>query len=315
MRRFAVIIAALAIGLLSSLAASAESGDTLRLVRARGFVRCGVSDGTAGMSERDAAGRWSGMDVDFCRAVAAAVLADASKVRFQPLGLTSRFPAMASREIDLLARDTTWTVVREATFSLLFVGVTYFDSQGFLAPRDTPAGHGHHWTARASASRMAATSATIALYADEHGCAYPGDGARSRRRHRRIEAWRLRGLCADLPSSPRRCASCPTAMSSARERIAQEPLGPAVRWDDGQWVAMVRGVYAALIDAEARGLTQDDARKLIKGQPDPAHLTYLDETGGVGRAFGISPLWAALAVASVGNYGEVLHAISVPTRR
>jgi general L-amino acid transport system substrate-binding protein len=97
----------------------------------------------------------------------------------------------------------------------------------------------------------------------------------------------------------------PTAYVIRPEQFSQSPLGPAVRGDDGQWVALVRAVYAALIDAEARGLTQDDARKLINGQPEPEHPTYLDETGAVGRAFGISPLWAALAVSSVGNYGQI----------
>ncbi len=289
--------------------AAADSGDTLQLVRRLGRVRCGVSEGIQGFSIRDASGGWSGIDVDFCRAVAAAVLGDPSKVHFVPLIATARFPSIASGEIDILSRDTTWTVIREAAFSIIFVGVMYYDSQSFIVRTDGPFAH----SANLDGARMCVENgsnqlAELKTYAKAHSWHFttvmePGliNGRQAFTRGAcdvlMDDVSALHELLLHVPD--------PNAYTIRPEQFSQSPLGPAVRWDDGQWVALVRAVYAALIDAEARGLTQDDARKLINGQPDPDHSTYLDETGGVGRALGISPLWAALAVSSVGNYGEI----------
>jgi general L-amino acid transport system substrate-binding protein len=293
----------------SSPKAAADPGDTLRLVRSRGALRCGVSEGIQGFSIRDASGNWSGLDVDFCRAVAAAVLGDPSKVRFVPLIATARFPSIASREIDILSRDTTWTVIREAAFSIIFVGVMYYDSQGFIVHADGPFAHSANLDGAKlcieNGSNQLAELRTYAKANDWRFTTVMEPGLASGR-----DAF-AHGACAVLMDDLSALHELllrlpdPSAYVIRPETFSQSPLGPAVRWDDGHWVALVRGVYATLIDAEARGLTQDDARKLIKGQADPAHLTYLDETGAVGRAFGISPLWAALAVSSVGNYGEI----------
>jgi general L-amino acid transport system substrate-binding protein len=289
--------------------AAADSGDTLQLVRSRGAVRCGVSEGIQGFSIRDAAGNWSGIDVDFCRAVASAVLGDPSKVRFVPLIATARFPSIASREIDILSRNTTWTIIREAAFSILFVGVMYYDAQGFIVHADGPFAHSANLDgAKLCVENGSNQLAELRTYAKENNWRFTTvmePGLASGR-----DAF-AHGVCAVLMDDMSALHELllrlpdPSAYAIRPETFSQSPLGPAVRWDDGQWVALVRAVHAALIDAEARGLTQDDARKLIKGQPDPAHVTYLDETGAVGRNLGISPLWAALAVASVGNYGEI----------
>jgi general L-amino acid transport system substrate-binding protein len=289
--------------------AAADSGDTLRLVRSRGALRCGVSEGIQGFSIRDAAGNWSGIDVDFCRAVAAAVLGDPSKVRFVPLIATARFPSIASREIDILSRNTTWTVIREGAFSILFVGVMYYDSQGFIVHADGPFAH----SANLDGAKMCVENgsnqlAELRTYAKANNWRFttvlePGlASGRDAFAHGACDVLMddgsaLHELLLRLPD--------PSAYVIRPESFSQSPLGPAVRWDDGQWVALVRAVYAALIDAEQRGLTQDAARQLIKGQSVPAHPTYLDETGAVGRTFGISPLWAALAISSVGNYGQI----------
>jgi general L-amino acid transport system substrate-binding protein len=289
--------------------AAADAGDTLRLIRARGALRCGVSEGIEGFSIRDANGNWSGIDVDFCRAVAAAALGDPSKVRFVPLIATARFPAIASREIDVLARNTTWTVIREAAFSIIFVGVLYYDSQSFIVRADGPFAHSANLDgAKLCVENGSNQLAELRTYAKANGWRFTTvmePGLASGR-----DAF-AHGVCDVLMDDVSALHEMllrvpdPAAYVIRPEQFSQSPLGPAVRWDDGQWVALVRAVYAALIDAEERGLTQLAARHLINGQADPAHAAYLDETGPVGRTFGISPLWAALAVASVGNYGEV----------
>jgi general L-amino acid transport system substrate-binding protein len=290
-------------------AAAADSGDTVRLIRTRGELRCGVSEGIRGFSIRDASGAWSGIDVDFCRALAAAVLGDPSKVRFLPLIATARFPSIASREIDILARNTTWTVIREGAFSILFVGVLYYDSQGFIVRADGPFAHSANLDgAKLCVENGSNQLADLRTYARANGWRFTTvmePGLASGRKA--FESGACAVLMDDASALHEMLLSVPdpSAYVIRPESFAQSPLGPAVRWDDGQWVALVRAVYAALIDAEARGLTQADARLLIKGQPDPAHPTYLDETAAVGRTFGISPLWAALAVSSVGNYGEI----------
>jgi general L-amino acid transport system substrate-binding protein len=291
--------------------ATADSGDTLRLIRSRGDLRCGVSEGIQGFSIRDGAGNWSGIDVDFCRAVAAAVLGDPSKVRFVPLIATARFPSIASREIDILSRNTTWTVIREAAFSIIFIGVTYYDSQSFIVHADGPFAH----SASLDGAKMCIENgsnqlAELRTYARANNWRFttvmePGlASGRDAFAHGACDALMddvsaLHELLLRVPD--------PAAYVIRPEQFSQSPLGPAVRWDDGQWVALVRGVYAALIDAEERGLTQSQARLLINGKPDPAHPTYLDETGPVGRTFSISPLWAALAVSAEGNYGQMFE--------
>jgi general L-amino acid transport system substrate-binding protein len=302
-------ICCLALLLPSIVPAAADSGDTLRLVRNRGGLRCGVSEGIQGFSIRDAAGNWSGIDVDFCRAVAAAVLGDPSRVRFIALTATARFPSIASREIDILSRNTTWTVIREAAFSILFVGVMYYDAQSFIVRASGPFAHSLNLDgAKLCVENGSNQLPELHSYAKANNWRFttvmePGlASGRDAFAHGACDVLMddvsaLHELLVRVPD--------PSAYVIRPEQFSRSPLGPAVRWDDGQWVALVRGVYAALIDAEARGLTQDQARLLIKGQPDPAHPTYLDETGAVGRSFGISPLWAALAVSSVGNYGEI----------
>jgi general L-amino acid transport system substrate-binding protein len=286
----------------------AEAGEsTLRLVRARGTLRCGVSEGIAGFSARDASGAWSGLDVDFCRAVAAVVLGDRDKVRFVPLLATARFPAIASREIDILARNTTWTVEREATFSVIFVGVLYYDTQGFIvraenrfARADTLDG------ARICVERGSNQLETVRDFARRNGWRVtPVEAADFGLGHKDLQAGRCDVLTDGLSALAGVLLheSNPAPYVIRPERIIKDPLGPAVRWDDGKWLAIVRAVYAALVDADERGLTQGEAQAMSRA--DGAQAVYLAQTAGIGTALGIAPNWAALAVASVGNYGEM----------
>jgi general L-amino acid transport system substrate-binding protein len=307
--RFGLGLLAILSLLAPSQPAHAEAGDTLRLVRARGTLRCGVSEGIVGFSSRDAAGTWSGIDVDFCRAVAAVVLGDRNKVRFLPLRATARFPALASREIDILARNTTWSVEREATFAVIFVGVLYYDSQGFVARADSRFAH---------ADTLDGARICVELGSNQ---------LEDLRDFARRKGWRVTPLeAADFGIGRKdlQAGTCdvmtddisalnemllrmpdPAAFVMRPERITKEPLGPAVRWDDGKWLALVRAVYAALLDADERGLTQVLAQAIGRAGGDATQSAYLAQTAGIARAFGIAPNWAALAVASAGNYAEM----------
>jgi general L-amino acid transport system substrate-binding protein len=289
--------------------AHAEVGDTLRLVRARGTLRCGVSEGIVGFSARDASGVWSGIDVDFCRAVATVVLGDRSKVRFLPLRATARFPALASREIDILARNTTWSVEREAAFAVIFVGVLYYDSQGFIARADSRFAHadtldGAHICVELGSNQLE----NVRDFARRKGWQVtPVEAADFGIGRKDLQAGICDVMTDDISALHEMLLRMPdpAAFVMRAEQITKEPLGPAVRWDDGKWLALIRAVYAALLDADERGLTQEQAQAIGRGGGDATQSAYLAQTAGVARAFGIAPNWAALAVASTGNYGEM----------
>ena len=307
--RLVVTAISLSLFIFHVLPASALPGDTIQLVRARGYLRCGVSEGIAGFSMRDSTGNWSGIDVDFCRAVAAVVLGNPNKVEFISLRATARFPALYSREIDILARNTTWTVEREAVFSVIFVGILYADSQGFLARADSPFAHGD----TLDGARICVEEGTNQLddlqkFADGQGWHItPVIYSDMASGHKDLADGSCSVLTDDISALTEMLLHVPdrSAYVLRPERIAKEPLGPAVRWDDGQWLVLVRAVYAVLIDAEERGLTQVQAKEIPATGGTPQQRAYVHEAARIGRALGIPRNWAALAVASVGNYGEM----------
>jgi general L-amino acid transport system substrate-binding protein len=292
-------------------AAKANPGDTLSYVRTRGYLRCGVSDGITGFSMMDASGHWAGIDVDFCRAVAAAALGDASKVQFIPLSATARFPALELQEIDILARNTTWTVFREPTFQVQFIGVLYYDSEGFITASASPFAHS-----------KTLNGATICVEDGSNQAANVAEYARLQNWHVKLvtapnfQVARMNlasGACNVLTDDLSAMAEMllhtpnPTAYVIRPDHIAKEPFSPVVRWDDPAWTALVRAVYAALIDADERGLTQAQAAKIGTASSDPAVAAYLGETAPIGRALSMAPNWAAQAVAAAGNYSEIFN--------
>ena len=287
---------------------SAAAGETLAQIKSRGTLRCGVSEGIAGFSEKDASGRWSGLDVDFCRAVAAATLGDAEKVTFVPLRASARFPALQARTIDLLARDTTWTLAREAGLDVQFAGILLYDGQAFMVP--TKSGvktvaqlngaivcvekgttHERNLTDYFSGRGMSvkplvidsATEVADAFFAGR--CqAYTSDASQ-------LAAVRLRG------SGGRTFRILP-------DRISKEPLAPAVRSSDNAWLTLVRWVLFALIAAEENGITRDSVRESARAA---SVRRALGADGELGKALGTDPDWALRAVQSVGNYGEIFE--------
>lgn len=282
-------------------------GDTLSQAKARGTLRCGVSEGIAGFSIKDAAGRWTGLDADFCRAVAAVALRDAEKVTFVPLRASERFPALKSRAIDLLSRNTTWTMLREAGLKVWFAGALFHDGQAFMVP------------AKSGIKSVAALKgATVCVEKGTTNAQHLADVSADRGLvikpvviDSAVEvvdaffAGRCRALTLDaaqLAAARLRAPGGPRAFVVLPERISAEPLGPVVRQDDADWFTLVRWTLYALISAERVGLTRDNARERLRV---PALQRALGATDEFGKALGTDPGWVLRMLQSVGNYGEM----------
>ena len=290
-----------------SMPALASAG-TLDTVKERGRLTCGVNEGLAGFSAKSADGKWVGFDVDFCRAIAAAVLGDSEKVDYVPLSTSSRFPALREAKIDVLSRNSTWTMGREEEFGITFVGVTYYDGQGFMVPRAKSVDSSLELGGRKVCVQADTTSASnLADYFVTNNMAYevvvtasPDESLASYKE----------GRCDVLTSDISQLYSQRTALPDASEHlilpdaISKEPLGPAVRQDDPAWAMLVRWVHFALVDAEELGIsskTIDDA--LTSKKPDVQRLVGTDGT--FGEKLGLTKEWAAQMVRQVGNYGEI----------
>ncbi len=287
----------------------APAGDTLAKVKTRGTLRCGVSEGIAGFSRKDAAGRWSGLDADFCRAVAAAALGDGNKVTFVPLRASARFPALRGGTIDVLVRNTTWTLAREAGLQVRFAGVLFYDGQGFMVP------------AKSRIKSLAQLKgATVCV---EKGTTTEEHVAR----YSKANSLNMKPLVLDsLPEAAKaffasRCAAMggdAATLAAVRvgapggsqafvilpERISKEPLAPAVRAEDEDWLTLVRWVLNVLVAAEEAGITSQNARERMA---DPLLERELRVTEEVGRALGTEGDWPLRVVESVGNYGEMFE--------
>ena len=293
-------------------AAAAYAGETLDAVKARGVVRCGVSEGIAGFSAQDASGRWSGFDIDFCRAVAAAALGDPEKVVFVPLKASTRFPALQARAIDVLVRNTTWTFPREVLLKARFPAVLFYDGQAFMVPASSGVkkvadlagakicvekGTTHvqnladYFAARDLRVEPvvvdSATGAADALFAGK--ClAYTADGSQ------------LAGVRLRAPGGAQSFVILP-------EQISREPLAPSVLRGDDEWFLLVRWVLFAQIAAEEHGLTRANIEKMVKETRDPGLRRLTGAEGGYGKALGVRDDWAVRAIAAVGNYGEMFE--------
>jgi general L-amino acid transport system substrate-binding protein len=283
---------------------SATAGETLAQIRARGALRCGVSEGIPGFSERDASGHWMGLDADFCRAVAAAALGDGSKVTFVPLRASARFPALQLGTIDLLARNTTWTLEREAGLRVRFAGILFYDAQGFMVPaagRVTSVAQLDGATV--CVEKGTTTERNLADYFAAHGMRVKPVVIDSTAG---VAAAFFAGRCdaytADTSQlgAVRLRAPAGQVMRILPERISKEPLAPVVRQADEDWLTLVRWVLFALIAAEEQGITRETVHQAEAGRA----LTTDPE---VSRALGTGTDWAVRAVESVGNYGEMFE--------
>lgn len=295
---------------LTAAGATAAHAATLDDVRKRGALNCGVSQGLPGFSDRDAKGEWSGFDVDFCKAVAAAVLGDASKVSYTPLSANERFEALRSGKIDLLSRNSTWTLEREATMGLLFAGVTYHDGQGFLVVRRPQV-----------ISALELDGVSVCVQSGTTSQANLGDFMRANSMGykelvfptlaeaiKALESGQCDAFTADQSAlfAERIKLANPGAAVILPDVISKEPLGPVVRADDVKWFNVVRWVNYALINAEELGISTATIAEASASQK-PAVRRFVGAQGNLGHALGLDNAWALKSVQAVGNYAEVFE--------
>ena len=296
----------LAAGLAVGLSFSATAG-TLEDVKKRGTLSCGVSTGLSGFSQKDEKGNWSGLDVDVCRAVAAAVLGDDSKVQYKPLTAKERFTALQSGEVDMLSRNTTWTHTRDTSLGLNFAGVNYYDGQGFMVSKKLGVKSALELDG-ASACIQAGTTTELNMadYFRANGMKYTAvtfDTADQTRAG--FESGRCDVLTSDQSQlySLRIGLKDPSSAIVLPEVISKEPLGPVVRQGDDAWFNIVKWTMFALVEAEFLGVDSGNADEL-KASGNPGQKRLLGTEGDAGEKLGLSADWALNIVKQVGNYGE-----------
>ncbi len=292
-------------------AGAAYAGPTVERIKQRGEVACGVSTGVPGFSAADGKGQWRGLDVDVCRAIAAAVLGDGDKVKWVPLGSQQRFSALQAGEVDILSRNTTWTLTRDASLGIVFAAITYFDGQGFLVPKRFGLAGAHQLKdAEICVQSGTTTEKNLADYFRARGIRVKPvvfekfDASLKAFFNGRCAAYTtdassLAGIRAGEAPNPDDYAILP-------ELISKEPLGPAVRRGDDEWLAIVKWVVYALVEAEELGVTRDNADQKLDGG-DPTVGRLLGKGEDLGKALGLDRQWAYRAVRSVGNYGEIFE--------
>ena len=306
------LLAPVCLGLLVAVPAPALAGKTLDAIKARGQLVCGVNTGLAGFAQADSNGQWTGLDVDVCRAVAAAVLGDPNKVKWVPLNAQQRFTALQSGEIDLLSRNTTWTLSRDASLGMHFTAVTYYDGQGFLVPVKAKL---------KSAKQM--KGATVCVQAgtttEKNLTDYSRANALSLKPvvFDKLEAatgayfsGRCVAFTADasaLASIRNKEAKNPAEHQILPELISKEPLGPMVRRGDDEWFSIAKWVVFGLIEAEEYGVTQANADKELATSTDPVVMRLLGKTEDLGKQLGLDKEWLLRAIKATGNYGEIFE--------
>ncbi len=298
--------------LLLFLAGNAAAQSTLDSVRSKGFVQCGVNTGLAGFSQPDSKGVWRGIDVDVCRAVAAAVFGDANKVRYTPLTAQQRFTALQSGEIDVLSRNTTWTITRDTSLGLNFVGVNYYDGQGFMVPKKLNIKSAKQLNGATvcvqpgtttelnladyfRANRMSFKPVVIEKLEEVLNAYFAG----------RCDAFTTdhSGLVALRASR----ATKPEDHLILPEIISKEPLGPAVRHGDDRWFDVVKWSLFAMLEAEELGLSSKNIEGEVKSA-NPSIQRFVGASGDIGSMLGLDNRWAFQIVKQVGNYAESFDA-------
>ena len=281
---------------------------TLDTVKQRGTLQCGVSEGVAGFSEKDAQGNWRGFDVDFCRAVAAAVLGDAGKVAYTPLSASQRFDALKGGEVDLLARNSTWTLGREAELGLAFAGITYHDGQGFLAKRSLKVDTALSLDkAKICVEAGTTTQLNLSDFFKANSMTYEEKVYPSAAEaFAAFEGGQCDVLTRDQSAlhGDRFRLARPAEAVVLPDVISKEPLGPVVRSDEFAWFTVVKWVNFALVNAEELGISSANLDEALKSQkPDARRFSGAE--GGFGKALGLDADWAIRAVKAGGNYAEI----------
>ncbi len=290
-------------------AAPAFAGKTLDAIKARGQLVCGVNTGLAGFSAADSQGNWSGLDVDVCKAIAAALLGDGNKVKYVPLTAQQRFTALQSGEIDILSRNTTWTLTRDASLGLSFLATTYYDGQGFMVPVKLKV-----------KSAKSLKGATVCVQSGTTTEKNLTDYSRTNKldlkpivfeKQEAATGAYFSGRCvafttdaSGLASIRNKDAKDPKEHVILPELISKEPLGPAVRRGDDEFHAIAKWVIFGLIEAEEYGITQANVDQM-KSSQDPVVMRIVGTSEDTGKLLGLDKEWMVRAVKTTGNYGEI----------
>jgi general L-amino acid transport system substrate-binding protein len=294
-------------------AAGMANAATLDEVRKRGNLNCGINTGLPGFAAPDDKGVWRGFDVDLCRAVAAAVLGDARKVKYTNLTGKTRFTALRSGEIDMLSRNTTWTFSRDVDLQLTFVGVNYYDGQGFMIPKKLGVTSAKQLGGASVCIQTGTTTElNLADFFRANNMNYQPVPIETNSEARTNY---LAGRCdvyttdASGLAATRAATNNPSAHIVLPEIISKEPLGPVVRQGDDQWADIVRWTLNAMIAAEEFGITSKNVKSMAKGTKSPEVNRLLGKENLQGRqVLKLSPDWAVNLISQVGNYGEVFEA-------
>ena len=281
------------------------SADTLESVKKNGHVKCGVTTGLPGFSAADKKGVWHGIDVDVCRGVAAAVLGDANKVKYTPLTAKERFTALQSGEIDMLSRNTTWTLTRDASLGLNFTGTNYYDGQGFMVNKNLGVKSALELDGAAICIQAGTTTElNLADYFKSHNMKYRAvTYDSSDQTIKGFEAGRCDVLTSDQSQlyALRIKLAKPDSAIVLPEVISKEPLGPVVRQGDDKWFNIVKWTLFAMINAEELGVSSSNIKKM-KSSKNPAIQRLIT---GQGDKLGLSDDWSYNIISQVGNYGEI----------
>jgi general L-amino acid transport system substrate-binding protein len=292
--------------------AGMAAAGTLDDVKARGVLNCGVNTGLTGFGAPDANGNYQGFDVDLCKAVAAAVLGDQSKVKYAPLTSETRFTALASGEVDMLVRNSTWTYSRDTDLKLDFVAVNYYDGQGFMVKKALGVSSAKELDGATICIQTGTTTElNLADFFKANNIKYTPvtiqDDSEGVRQF-------LAGACDAYTTDASGLAAVRATMPKPDdyiilpEIISKEPLGPAVRHGDNNWGDIVRWTYFALVAAEEKGITKANIDEVAKSTQDPEVKRLLGLDGDMGKMMGLDNEWAKRAIAANGNYGEIFEA-------
>ncbi len=305
------ILATAALALLGSLATPAFAGKTIDAIKARGNLNCGVNPSLPGFAAADSQGVWSGLDVDVCKAIAATLLGDANKIKYTPLNAAQRFAVLQAGEIDILSRNTTWTLNRDASLGLHFTGTIYYDGQGFMVPKKSKI---------TSAAKL--KGATVCVQSGTTTEKNLNDYSKVMKlnmkpvvfdtqeaTNKAYFAGRCQAYTTDasgLASVRNKEATNPDDHVILPELISKEPLGPTIRRGDDEFFAIVKWVVYALIEAEEYGITQANVDQM-KSSTDPVVQRILGTSEDTGKLLGLDKEWAYRAIKAVGNYGEMFE--------
>jgi general L-amino acid transport system substrate-binding protein len=303
-----VLVGALA---LAGLSAGVAGAATLDDVKARGKLNCGVTTGLTGFANPNANGEWEGFDVAICRAVAAAVLGDPTAIEFVPTTGKTRFTALASGEIDMLARNTTWTFTRDVDLKFEFVGVNYYDGQGFMIPKELGVSSAKELDgATVCIQTGTTTELNLADFFRANNMEYEPVPVET---DNEAQQQYLAGACDAYTTDASGLAAVRATFESPGDHIllpeiiSKEPLGPLVRHGDNEWGDLVRWTLNALIAAEEYGITSANVDELAQGTENPEINRILGTEGSLGEMLGLDADWAKNAIKAGGNYGELFE--------